>query len=1617
MAKALRTIAVVAGAVALVATGIGAIGGATFAATALGGTIASVATWAGVVAGVAGIGATLLTKPPPARGSVTETIIEIEPPSPYLMGEGYFAGVMRHRVGYGPTLNKVPNPFLWEVLALTVAGPIEGPIVPQVDFGPVTSYYSGWLATDTRLGARPDTSLVPLLHGPAPGWGGASHLSSIAAIGWNHRFDKDGKVYASGLPTRGALAKWVKVYDPRLDSTRPGGAGPCRLGIESTYVWSESPALHAGTYAFGRYVNGKRVMGVGLPEEGIDWEGVAAWANDCDANGWRLFGAVFEGAPGDAERRWQNLRDIAIAGGGQPLFSGAVLGFHWHRPRVALDTVTEADLAEGPQEVTAMKSWRDRLNTVRPRYTSPAHNWSLVQADQVQVASYLAEDGEERAEDVPFNFVKDVNQAAQLAAYWLTNSRELSPITLTLMPRMRNYRPGECLRLQLPELGLDHDAVILRREFDPASMTVTLTLVTEDPAKHGFALGRTGVAPPTPSLTNSAADRDDITRAARAPYWPEVDGPGRPEDSATRNVARGTYNAGVTYSRGDEVIFSGSSYRLIVASSLGNPPPDVARWALVAQAGSGPAGADGLPGLTVIVSNEAHVVATAPDGTGGDYSSAGGQMRLLRGTDVLTPTFSIPARTPNTGWISIDSSGNYTVTDPGVDLATATLRANWAGLDYERIYVLGKSKAGVQGQVGPTVTLVADAQAFTFTDGLPNPAGQFITLNALLNNISGTATWSVTPAIPMGGSGNTRTISVADFGANRQVTVQATLGGITDRITLVRVDRDVSGANAVVNSDFTRGKFGWRWRGGDFENDWGVNLPGSPNWFGQRNVMWATFPATLGAGTPLDISPDALWQGGALSNAPLLAMPVVAGDRLAASVLAAPHRCTFQLYILVFDASGGLVSAPMVSGGTPGGAANGDPVNFTRLTVFADVPANGRWAIPMMRMLGTGETEPYIFFTEPMLSKVATGQTTAPRYTPGRADSTATNGAPAGTLVAGVEASALTAQAAQAATDATAANASAFAANLAISNITADNILSRDEKPEIRKQRDEIIAEYPTIRARAVALGVAVTNYDADYTALIAYLAGLSLDSATDTAITRSTFNAFFTDYYAERQTVLDGIADQASRRATVLGAEPGLRNDFISVDFDGRVQGIGPGNGSLVDNSRVPLGSNALVNSDFTRGKFGWRWEGGLFENDWGVNLPSWFGQRNVMWATVPGVWANGNVRDLYPDALWGGSTTDTAPLFAMPVVPGDRIAASVLAAQHRCLFQLWILLFDGAGSFITGNVVSGGTPGGAANGNPANFTRLSNIADISGAARWAIPMIRLVGTGESDPYIFFTEPMFSKISPGQVTVPRYSPGRADPNSDVTTAINGPAELVMQFRSDLSLISQLPVTGEYQVAAAGGGALTSGVSWSVAVLSGTFAGAAPSVVGSGGAQLRLNSEMTSPEANLRLTATFAGRSFPPFNVKCRRQIAAPSSGPLTAFDSAAFVQVHPAPIQVQIPSGVTSATLTATADLLVQNILPVGGTTVEAKWQRETSPGTWVDVGSVATSSPNPEVIETEIAPGEFVYTATPGSITCNRTATGLPGGSTQNFRLVARVSVGNVRLVRLNGNASVTA
>jgi len=553
MSKALRTVAVVAGAVALVATGVGAAAGAgLFGAAATGSagvvagvsvsTIATVASVASAVGMAASIGAQLTAKKPPARGTVNEVIISAEPPAPYVIGRTYSGGVLRHDVGYGDTLKKVPNPYRGQVIEYSVAGPCDGLENVYADYAVIpfsgsaaTGYYSGFLYRDVRLGLNAETALVPHFAG-MPNWTSAHKLSGKAAILLNGKFDKDGKRFASGWPATGAVWRGVKTYDARKDSTYPGGSGSHRLNDEGTWEYSEDPGQHALAYALGRFRNGKKVFGVGLPLDGIIVDHFVELSNVCTANNWTVGGVIYE--PGD---RWANLKRILEAGAAEPLFIGGKLGLRINTPRVSVYDLTASDLAEDDAEIPAAKTWRERRNGIRPKFRSETNKWSYVSSDLVSIPAYIEEDGEEKFEEMQWDLVQRKDQVAQLAAYKLVNGREIGPITLVCKPHMRQFGPGDMITLNL---GADHalggvDAVILKRSVDPGTMKVTLTLETETGGKHDFALGRTGTAPPSPALA-ATEDKDviaaSVIRTDEIP-WTGVldDDPAhpKPEDGAT----------------------------------------------------------------------------------------------------------------------------------------------------------------------------------------------------------------------------------------------------------------------------------------------------------------------------------------------------------------------------------------------------------------------------------------------------------------------------------------------------------------------------------------------------------------------------------------------------------------------------------------------------------------------------------------------------------------------------------------------------------------------------------------------------------------------------------------------------------------------------------------------------------------------------------------------------------------------------------------------------------------------------------------------------------------------------------------------------------------------------
>lgn len=544
--KVLRTVGMVAAVVALAATGVGAIAGtATAAAAATSATAGSIAKIATVVATAANLGAAALQKKPAAQGASTQVMIGANMPSPYIIGECYFAGVRVHHVGYGPDSSSgVKNPSLGMVDIFSVGGPVQALTGVYLDFtqtsfaggtsGEAVGHYAGHLWIDSQLGETPEGSALTPQYAPMPDWGAGYKLSGKAAILWNARFPKDGKRYGSGFPQSGAIWQGVLTYDPREDSTYPGGSGAHRWAdpsdkaafsaAKATWSYDPNPGLHALRYALGTWERDEtntsaeyvQTFGIGLPMDAIWVEDFVELANVCEANGWSCHGILFE--PGD---KWDNLKNILAAGGAEPAFRNGKLGLRISAPRVSLDTIRLDDLSDGESEVPAMQGWESRLNVITPEYRSPDHKWEFVASADVELSDYLTLDGEKKHGTRRFNMVKFKDQAAQLGGYSLYESREAGPFDLPIGPRLRIYGPGDQLTLQ-DDLAADYgletaDCIVLRKTFDPTRMTGSLTLLTETAGKHAAILGLNGTSPPPITIT-PPDEIDDVAGPSRGAY-------------------------------------------------------------------------------------------------------------------------------------------------------------------------------------------------------------------------------------------------------------------------------------------------------------------------------------------------------------------------------------------------------------------------------------------------------------------------------------------------------------------------------------------------------------------------------------------------------------------------------------------------------------------------------------------------------------------------------------------------------------------------------------------------------------------------------------------------------------------------------------------------------------------------------------------------------------------------------------------------------------------------------------------------------------------------------------------------------------------------------------------
>ncbi|CAI9421185.1 Tail fiber protein [Enterococcus phage Porthos] len=167
------------------------------------------------------------------------------------------------------------------------------------------------------------------------------------------------------------------------------------------------------------------------------------------------------------------------------------------------------------------------------------------------------------------------------------------------------------------------------------------------------------------------------------------------------------------------------------------------------------------------------------------------------------------------------------------------------------------------------------------------------------------------------------------------------------------------------------------------------------------------------------------------------------------------------------------------------------------------------------------------------------------------------------------------------------AQADATKANQSIADLSNDNLVTPNEKLELKKEWEIIVAEKPKNDAQADKFGVSKTTYGTAYNALNTYLTPILANLTTNSAIVGQTMRDTFKTYYSARTDLLNAIASKAKDLAdnaqdTADNIAVGTRNLLIGTqDFS---KGKYPGNTHITITDEKLFG-NAVMKNDFTTG------------------------------------------------------------------------------------------------------------------------------------------------------------------------------------------------------------------------------------------------------------------------------------------------------------------------------------------------------------------------------------------------------------------------------------------------
>lgn len=382
----------------------------------------------------------------------------------------------------------------------------------------ITSQYRNELWMQTRLGMQPETALTTptgLYKGaalPSGVWTAAHRTSGKASYMLTMEENSKRTAFPKGEVKPRWTARGLYGWDPRLDSTYPGGSGPCRLLDPTTWVEITCPIIAGLNWSIGIWqkatatpnsrkggipYQGKCVMGIGSTLDGIDVDGFVTAANAAQARNWKV-----SAYPGSLDDKRQVLDAFLQAGGAvYANKAGKISCISRAAPRAAVVSVSARDTA-GPIELYTVAGQIGRKNGLTPSFWDEQARWEMSPLETVTHPDWIAEDGGERVEDHPLHFVPNAKQARELTILQIANTREGISGVWPMKPYMQDLEPGEAFEVTEPGFVLSGmKLLVLNTDYDPATCTVRVEFCSETDAKYPFAYGQSSTPPTSPSLT------------------------------------------------------------------------------------------------------------------------------------------------------------------------------------------------------------------------------------------------------------------------------------------------------------------------------------------------------------------------------------------------------------------------------------------------------------------------------------------------------------------------------------------------------------------------------------------------------------------------------------------------------------------------------------------------------------------------------------------------------------------------------------------------------------------------------------------------------------------------------------------------------------------------------------------------------------------------------------------------------------------------------------------------------------------------------------------------------------------------------------------------------------